>query len=194
MDFSSFLNIEHGEKLEVLRREMENFELWTASGHPSLLLLNLMGPKISNVIDHPMFWDSTKRPLFLCDASDKPQLEQFASNLRKEIHMGATWILPGHKDWHKMVDGDILLNLFAHELGVQHRFAHVVSFLRAIRNRFNHHIETPHLQQIEGPSPDGFDAYYSSRFPALLMHVYLVMYRNRGGEEVFGKYFTFFID
>ncbi|XP_058187348.1 inactive serine/threonine-protein kinase/endoribonuclease IRE1-like [Rhododendron vialii] len=43
--------------------------------------------------------------------------------------------------------------------------------------------------EIVGPIPEGFDGYFRSWFPKLLMEVYKVLHKYCRGEEAFSKYF-----
>lgn len=88
----------------------------------------------------------------------------------------------------KKMDPAIMGDLKRHRL---YTF-HIKSLLRAVRNRYSHHVGNPDLQAIEGPVPEGLDSYYSELFPALLMHVYVVVCRTSRGEEAFKKYYTFY--
>jgi hypothetical protein len=45
------------------------------------------------------------------------------------------------------------------------------------------------FQELLGSLPEGFDRYFSSRFPKLLIEVYKVMYVHCKDEEAFRKYF-----
>ena len=45
------------------------------------------------------------------------------------------------------------------------------------------------FQELVGAVPEGFDGYFASRFPRLLIEVYIVMYRYCKEEESFRKYY-----
>jgi serine/threonine-protein kinase/endoribonuclease IRE1 len=45
------------------------------------------------------------------------------------------------------------------------------------------------FQAILGSLPEGFDRYFASRFPKLLIEVYKVMWVHCKEEEAFSKYF-----
>lgn len=45
------------------------------------------------------------------------------------------------------------------------------------------------FQELVGPLPEGFDDYFASRFPRLLIEVYKVVYIFCKEEECFQKYF-----
>ncbi|KAL0289390.1 UNVERIFIED_CONTAM: Serine/threonine-protein kinase/endoribonuclease IRE1a [Sesamum angustifolium] len=60
-----------------------------------------------------------------------------------------------------------------------------------MRNKLNHYRELPaEIQETIGPVPEGFDRYFRSRFPKLLIEVYKVMLKHCSTEECFSKYFT----
>lgn len=45
------------------------------------------------------------------------------------------------------------------------------------------------LQELVGPVPEGYDGYFRSRFPKLLIEVYKVVYIFCREEDCFHKYF-----
>jgi len=46
-------------------------------------------------------------------------------------------------------------------------------------------------QELIGPVPEGFNDYFASRFPRLLIEVYKVIYRNCKNDECFQRYFRY---
>ncbi|KAF9589091.1 hypothetical protein IFM89_018822 [Coptis chinensis] len=72
----------------------------------------------------------------------------------------------------------------------RYKFESARDLLRVVRNKLNHYRELPkEIQEILGPVPEGFDGYFSSRFPKFLIEVYKVIYRYCWEEECFRKYF-----
>ncbi|RWW16274.1 hypothetical protein GW17_00019854, partial [Ensete ventricosum] len=52
-----------------------------------------------------------------------------------------------------------------------------------------YHVYSQHFQETLGPVPEGFDMYFTSRFPKLLIEVYRVVCRYCKEEDSLGKYF-----
>ena len=44
-------------------------------------------------------------------------------------------------------------------------------------------------QELVGPVPEGFNDYFASRFPRLLIEVYKVIYKYCREDECFQRYF-----
>ncbi|KAF2312521.1 hypothetical protein GH714_034948 [Hevea brasiliensis] len=117
-------------------------------------------PKAIEVLRHPMFWSSEMRLSFLRDTSDRVELEDRES------------------------DSDLLKAL------ERYKFDSVRDLLRVLRNKLNHYRELPKgIQELVGPVPEGYDSYFASRFPKLLIEVYKVVCRFCREEDCFQKYF-----
>lgn len=72
----------------------------------------------------------------------------------------------------------------------RYRYDSVRDLLRVIRNKLNHYRElSKKIQAILGSVPEGFNSYFSTRFPKLLMEVYPVICGFCEEEETFHKYF-----
>lgn len=144
-------------------------------------------PKSMEVIQHPLFWNSEMRLSFLRDASDRVELEdrENESELLKALESIGRVALGGK--WDEKMD-----HLFINDIGRyrRYKFDSVRDLLRVIRNKLNHFRElSKEIQGIIGPVPEGFDYYFSSRFPKLLIEVYKVIHRSCAEEETFHKYF-----
>ena len=71
----------------------------------------------------------------------------------------------------------------------KYRSDSVRDLLRAMRNKRHHYRELPEeLRATLGDIPDGYMDYFSSRFPRLLLHTYMIM-RECGRETVFQPYY-----
>ncbi|KAG5529970.1 hypothetical protein RHGRI_030366 [Rhododendron griersonianum] len=158
-------------------------------------------PKASEVLIHPMFWDSNKRLSFLRDASDRVEREGSGSAILKAIQSIAPLVLGtklASKRKKKMVllkwDKKIELALL-NENRRWYNFESVRDLLRLIRNKKNHIFDLPReVQEILGLAPEGFDGYFRSRFPKLLMEVYKVLHKYRREEEWCNKHFKGSVD
>ncbi|KAK8935584.1 Serine/threonine-protein kinase/endoribonuclease IRE1a [Platanthera zijinensis] len=145
-------------------------------------------PNAVQVLHHPLFWSSDMRLTFLRDISDRIELEdrKNESELLKALeNVGPTAF--GGK-W-----GDKLDAVFINDMGRfrKYKFDCTRDLLRVIRNKQNHYRELPNeLKEILGPIPEGFDQYFSIRFPRLLIEVYKVICIHCREEDSFRKYFT----
>ncbi|WOG99840.1 hypothetical protein DCAR_0519196 [Daucus carota subsp. sativus] len=145
-------------------------------------------PKAVDVLHHPLFWNSEMRLSFLRDASDRVELEdrETQSEILKALEGIGSLALNGKWD-------EKLENAFLNDIGRYRRYKYdsVRDLLRVIRNKLNHYRElSEEIRGILGVVPGGFDSYFSSRFPKLLIEVYKVIHKYCSEEESFSKYFT----
>ncbi|KAJ9541862.1 hypothetical protein OSB04_028368 [Centaurea solstitialis] len=144
-------------------------------------------PKAGEVYNHPLFWDSEMRLSFLRDASDRVELEdrEADSDLLKSLESIGTVALGGK--WDEKLDNTLLNDIGRYR---KYKYDSVRDLLRVIRNKLNHYRELPkELRDVLGPVPTGFEYYFSSRFPKLLMEVYKVLHKYCGKEEFLHKYY-----
>ncbi|KAG8373587.1 hypothetical protein BUALT_Bualt11G0039900 [Buddleja alternifolia] len=147
-----------------------------------------MRPKALEVLYHPLFWSAEMRLSFLRDTSDRVELEdrETDSDLLKALESIAPVAL-GAK-WNEKMEPSFLNNIGRYR---RYKFDSVRDLLRVMRNKLNHYRELPaEIQDIIGPVPKGFDRYFTSRFPKLLIEVYKVMLKHCRTEEFFAKYFS----
>lgn len=145
-------------------------------------------PNASEVLHHPLFWNSEMRLSFLRDVSDRVELEdrENESDLLKALESTATTAIGGK--WDDKVELAFIVDMSRYR---RYKFHSVRDLLRLMRNKLNHYRELPkEIQQLVGPVPEGFDGYFTSRFPGLLIEVYKVVCRYCREEECFQKYFT----
>ncbi|KAF8409902.1 hypothetical protein HHK36_002421 [Tetracentron sinense] len=143
-------------------------------------------PKAQEILHHPLFWNSEMRLSFLRDTSDRVELEdrENQSNLLKALESVASVALGGK--WDEKMETEFITNIGRYR---RYKFDSVRDLLRVIRNKLNHYRELPQdIQEILGPVPEGFDGYFASRFPRLLIEVYKVVYRHCREEDCFMKY------
>ncbi|BAT99863.1 Serine/threonine-protein kinase [Vigna angularis] len=146
-------------------------------------------PMAIEVLQHPLFWSSEMRLSFLRDVSDRVELEdrESASDLLKSLESIASLAL-GAK-WDEKLDPDFITNIGRYR---RYKFDSVRDLLRVMRNKLNHYRELPQeIQELIGPVPEGFNDYFASRFPRLLIEVYKVIYRNCKNDECFQRYFRY---
>lgn len=145
-------------------------------------------PKAIDVMHHPFFWSPEVRLSFLRDASDRVELEdrENDSQLLNALESVADVALNGK--WDEKMEAVFINNIGRYR---RYKYDSIRDLLRVIRNKLNHYRELPReIQELLGPVPEGFDSYFSSRFPRLLIEVYKVMYVHCREEEFFLKYVT----
>lgn len=144
-------------------------------------------PKALEVLHHPMFWDSELRLSFLRDTSDRVELEDRSdSALLKALEGIAPTALGGGK-WNEKMEHAFIIDIGRHR---RYKFDDIRDLLRVIRNKLNHYRELPNeIQELVGPVPEGYDNYFASRFPKLLIEVHKVVWKYCREEECFHKYF-----
>ncbi|CDP01775.1 unnamed protein product [Coffea canephora] len=146
-----------------------------------------MRPKAVEVLAHPLFWSADLRLSFLRDTSDRVELEdrETDSELLKAIEATAPIALGGK--WDEKLEPAFLYNIGCYR---RYKYDSVRDLLRVMRNKLNHYRELPmEIQEILGSVPEGYDEYFASRFPKLLIEVYRVMSMYCKEEECFIKYF-----
>ncbi|KAF7130063.1 hypothetical protein RHSIM_Rhsim10G0194200 [Rhododendron simsii] len=113
-------------------------------------------PKASEVLIHPMFWDSDKRLSFLRDASDRVQQKDFRHAILKELEHRAPRVLgiiPGSVhgktmdllEWDKKIDAKLLND---NDKARCYCYDRVHDLLRFIRNKKSHFFELPREIQV----------------------------------------------
>lgn len=139
------------------------------------------------MMHHPLFWSSDTRLSFLRDVSDRIELEdrESTSDLLEALENIGKAALDGK--WDEKME-----TAFINDIGRfrRYRYDSVRDLLRVVRNKLNHYRELPkEIQAILGSVPEGFYAYFSTRFPKLLIEVYHVIRSHCEEEETFHKYF-----
>ncbi|KAK9244002.1 hypothetical protein V1506DRAFT_542850 [Lipomyces tetrasporus] len=145
-------------------------------------------PTAHDVLMHPYFWSMQKRLDFLLEVSDRFEIEQRdpPSELLEELESDPEHVV--YNDWYKRLDRSLIENLGKYR---KYHTDKVLDLLRALRNKKHHYQDLPpNVQAALGGVPDGFLAYFSQRFPNLLMHVYYVVKNNLQDEPHFRPYFT----
>lgn len=139
-------------------------------------------PKALEVLHHPMFWNSELRLSFLRDTSDRVELEDRVSD--SDIMKALEGIAPtalGGGNWNEKMEPAFISDIGRHR---RYKFDGIRDLLRVIRNKLNHYRELPkEIQELVGPVPEGYDNYFASRFPKLLIEVYKVVWKYCREEE-----------
>ncbi|KAK7360337.1 hypothetical protein VNO77_02323 [Canavalia gladiata] len=141
-------------------------------------------PKAIEVLHHPFFWSSEMRLSFLRDTSDRLELES-GSDLLVALESIAMVALDGK--WDERMERAFIADISQYR---RYKFNSVRDLLRVMRNKLNHYRELPReIQELVGPIPEGFNDYFASRFPRLLIEVYKVILQYCKEEECFQRYF-----
>ncbi|KAL1225547.1 Serine/threonine-protein kinase/endoribonuclease IRE1a [Cardamine amara subsp. amara] len=145
-------------------------------------------PSATEVLVHPMFWNSEMRLSFLRDASDRVELEnrEAYSEILKAMENTAPVAIGGK--WDEKLEDVFITNIGRYR---RYKYDSIRDLLRVIRNKLNHYRELPsEIQELVGTVPEGFDEYFAIRFPKLLIEVYRVITLHCREEEIFKKYFN----
>ncbi|KAJ0456461.1 putative protein kinase IRE1 family [Helianthus annuus] len=143
-------------------------------------------PKASEVLHHPLFWNSEMRMSFLKDTSDRvePEGRKGGSVVLTALESGGRIVFGGK--WNVKMEPTFISNIQRHRW---YKYTSVRDLLRVIRNTLNHYREFPmEIQELLGSVPEGSDDYFRGKFPKLLMEVYNVMYHHCKQEAWFRKY------
>lgn len=123
---------------------------------------------------------------FLRDTSDRVELEDRENESKLLDALESTAMTAFNGKWDEKLETAFIDNIGRYR---RYKFNSVRDLLRVIRNKLNHYRELPQeIKEILGPIPEGFDRYFSGRFPKLLIEVYIVMLDYCKEEEFFRKY------
>ncbi|KAF3335572.1 Serine/threonine-protein kinase/endoribonuclease IRE1a [Carex littledalei] len=141
-------------------------------------------PKAIEVLNHPFFWNAELRVSFLRDTSDRIDK---ANELDLINAMESVASVAFGGKWNEKLDPALIADLGRYR---KYNFESVRDLLRVIRNKSGHYRELPsELQESLGSLPEGFDRYFATRFPKLLIEVYKVVCTHCREEDSFSKYF-----
>jgi serine/threonine-protein kinase/endoribonuclease IRE1 len=131
-------------------------------------------PSAREVMAHPFFWSAKKRLAFLCDVSDHFEKEprEPPSPPLEFLESQAEHVISG--DWLRLLPKD-----FVDSLGKQRKYTgtRLLDLLRALRNKRNHYEDmSDALKRQVGSLPDGYLAFWTVRFPQLLLVCWNVVY------------------
>jgi serine/threonine-protein kinase/endoribonuclease IRE1 len=147
-------------------------------------------PTAAEVLLHPFWWSDAKALAFLCDVSDRVEMEDReigGAALLESLEKGAMRNALGGGEWVPKLDPSLLENLGRYR---RYNPRAVRDLLRVVRNKMSHFRELPaKVQATVGAPPDGFYRYFASRFPGLLLHVHSFATRECAHEPTFRRYF-----
>ena len=166
-------------------------------------------PTAAEALAHPLWWSDAKKLAFLCDVSDRVEMEDREAGgalLLRELERGA---LPGsapgirergggsprapggigivETSWAGKLPPSLLQNLGKYR---SYKGDETRDLLRVIRNKSNHFRELPkNVRDEVGAPPEGFYRYFDEKFPRLLLHTYAFVKDNCAHEPAFRAYF-----
>lgn len=135
-------------------------------------------PTIGHILRHPMFWNRANQLQFLLDVSDRIEKATYSSSIVRSIESNRLKII-GY-DWIAALGEELRAELCKFRSYREHKIG---DLLRAIRNKRHHYHDCSEaVRKSLGEVPNGFLAYFTSRFPRLIPHVYAAMqaYKDEG--------------
>jgi serine/threonine-protein kinase/endoribonuclease IRE1 len=144
-------------------------------------------PTAKEVCDHPFFWEQDRKLSFLCDISDRIEMngivvsEQITS-LSVLVERCASNVV-GH-DWSHDLDEDLVSNVQRFR---SYNTSSVRDLLRLIRNKHHHFEELPKKLKDSFVSSVGLMIYFEMKFPKLLIHVYDVVRDSVACDDVLAR-------
>ncbi|XP_019770362.2 serine/threonine-protein kinase/endoribonuclease IRE1 [Dendroctonus ponderosae] len=128
-------------------------------------------PSCNAVLKHPVFWNSHTILAFLQDVSDRVDKSEVDDEVLLSVEEDCKSIVM--QDWRVYIHKEVAKDLKKYR---SYRGERVRDLLRALRNKKHHFRElTKEAQDYLGDIPEAFTSYWTSRFPLLLVHVYIAM-------------------
>ena len=150
-----------------------------------------MRPSIKAVMSHPLWWGCQRKLSFLIAVSDRVEGEDRSADKKMYSTLESLALhAMGHRNegsWSAAMDASLIQNL-----GKYRRYDtySLRDLLRVIRNKHNHFREMPpDLQELMGPIPEGFLAYFASKYPGLLTACYYFALKWCIAEPAFKDFF-----
>jgi serine/threonine protein kinase len=140
-------------------------------------------PSAKGVCEHPFFWNSHKRLIFLCDVSDRLETEctsQATANANSlAIERGAMDIVG--TSWESRLDLALVDNVNKFRT---YDYACIRDLLRLIRNKHHHFDELPSdFRESTVPDQNALLEYFQGKFPGLVMHCYNFCRQNLEDDD-----------
>uniref|UniRef100_A0A8C1RSR4 Serine/threonine-protein kinase/endoribonuclease IRE1 n=1 Tax=Cyprinus carpio TaxID=7962 RepID=A0A8C1RSR4_CYPCA len=125
-------------------------------------------PSAASILKHPFFWSPEKQLQFFQDVSDRIEKEPADSTIVARLENSGRSVV--RTNWRMHISAPLQADLRRFRT---YKGNSVRDLLRALRNKKHHYHELPPEVQIAlGEVPDGFVAYFTSRFPRLLLHTH----------------------
>lgn len=129
-------------------------------------------PTFDCLLFHPFFWDNQMTLNFLVKTADRiKERDSLANEIKNLLQENADEIIGS--DWTNQLERTVIDSLAYRSPRHNYGVYSVGELLRALRNKEAHYDETsPQVKQVFGSLPDGFTAYWTNKFPKLVLHVY----------------------
>uniref|UniRef100_A0A8C2D3C1 Serine/threonine-protein kinase/endoribonuclease IRE1 n=1 Tax=Cyprinus carpio TaxID=7962 RepID=A0A8C2D3C1_CYPCA len=126
-------------------------------------------PSAASILKHPFFWSPEKQLQFFQDVSDRIEKEPADSTIVARLENSGRSVV--RTNWRMHISAPLQADLRRFRT---YKGNSVRDLLRALRNKVTHRRSMPDTEE-HTPSayfPDGFVAYFTSRFPRLLLHTH----------------------
>ncbi|KAI5616112.1 serine/threonine-protein kinase/endoribonuclease IRE2 isoform X1, partial [Silurus asotus] len=128
-------------------------------------------PSTASVLKHPFFWIPEKQLQFFQDVSDRIEKEPAESPIVVRLETLGRYVV--RTNWRMHISAPLQADLRKFRT---YKGNSVRDLLRAMRNKKHHYHELPpEVQATLGEVPEGFVAYFTSRFPRLLLHTHTAL-------------------
>ncbi|XP_028827928.1 serine/threonine-protein kinase/endoribonuclease IRE1 isoform X2 [Denticeps clupeoides] len=128
-------------------------------------------PSTSCVLKHPFFWRPEKQLQFFQDVSDRIEKEPADSEIVVRLETSGRGVV--RTNWRMHISAPLQTDLRKFRT---YKGNSVRDLLRAMRNKKHHYHDLPsELQAALGEVPEGFVAYFTLRFPRLLLHTHAAL-------------------
>uniref|UniRef100_A0AAY5EYI0 Serine/threonine-protein kinase/endoribonuclease IRE1 n=1 Tax=Electrophorus electricus TaxID=8005 RepID=A0AAY5EYI0_ELEEL len=125
-------------------------------------------PCTASILKHPFFWSPEKQLQFFQDVSDRIEKEPTDSAIVVRLETSGRSVV--RTNWRMHISAPLQADLRKFRT---YKGNSVRDLLRAMRNKKHHYHELPpEVQTALGEVPEGFVAYFTSRFPRLLLHTH----------------------
>ncbi|KAK9535039.1 hypothetical protein VZT92_007445 [Zoarces viviparus] len=142
-------------------------------------------PSAESVLKHPFFWSLEKELQFFELVSNRLNDEPLDGPIVEVLERGGRAVV--QCDWRKHITVPLQTDLRKFHPYKGHP---IRDLLRAMIYKKHHYRELPAEQQETlGSIPDDFVSYFTSRFPYLLLHIYLAM-QTCASERPFLPYYS----
>ncbi|KAF7265858.1 hypothetical protein GWI33_020928 [Rhynchophorus ferrugineus] len=141
-------------------------------------------PSCKAILIHPIFWSSQKILSFFQDVSDRVEKAEMDDVVLQTLERNCAPVVK--LDWRAHIHEEVARDLRKYRT---YRGESIRDLLRALRNKKHHFRELSREAQLSlGDIPEAFTSYWTSRFPLLLVHVYLSM-QCVSHENTFQNYY-----
>ncbi|EXC21522.1 Serine/threonine-protein kinase/endoribonuclease IRE2 [Morus notabilis] len=145
-------------------------------------------------LHHPYFWNPGAKLSFLLGTYERVSTSE-GKDIRNELETISSKVIEGKwkgehvKEWNNRIDADIMKyatdQLKMYSRNKTYKYKSLPNLLKLIRHTCSHYGECPpNIQKSIGSLGEGFYNYFGSRFPNLLIEVYIVVVKWCGKENV----------